>query len=96
MRSADLDIFLSDHPRAIVAELTSVRGSSPRNQGTFMLAVTSVGGQLAKISVKIPDSTAGIFQAMMLFFILASDIFVRYRVRIVRTQKVAPAMSAGE
>ena len=62
----------------------------------IMLAVTSVGGQLAKISVKIPDSTAGIFQAMMLFFILASDIFVRYRVRIVRTQKVAPAMSAGE
>ena len=37
MRSVDLDIFLSDHPRAIVAELTSVRGSSPRNQGTFMV-----------------------------------------------------------
>lgn len=61
-----------------------------------MLAVTYVGGQLAKISVHIPDATAGIFQAMMLFFILASDIFVRYRVRIVRTQRVAPAMSAGQ
>ena len=62
----------------------------------IVLAVTYVGGQLAKISVHIPDATAGIFQALMLFFILASDIFVRYRLRIVRTQKVAPTMSAGE
>jgi simple sugar transport system permease protein len=62
----------------------------------IVLADTYVGGQLAKTSVHIPDSTAGIFQAMMLFFILASDIFVRYRLRIVRTQKVAPAMAAGE
>jgi xanthine dehydrogenase accessory factor len=37
MRSADLDTFLSDHPTAIVAEMTSVRGSSPREQGAFML-----------------------------------------------------------
>jgi simple sugar transport system permease protein len=54
-----------------------------------VLAVTSVGGQLAKISVHIPDATAGIFQAMMLFFILASDIFVRYRVRLVRAPKAS-------
>jgi xanthine dehydrogenase accessory factor len=37
MRSADLDAFLSDHPRAIVAELGSVRGSAPREQGAFMV-----------------------------------------------------------
>ena len=49
-----------------------------------VLAVTSVGGQMAQSSVKIPNSTAGIFQAMMLFLILASDILVRYRIRILR------------
>lgn len=37
MRSSDLDAFLSDHPRAIVAELATVRGSSPREQGAFMV-----------------------------------------------------------
>jgi simple sugar transport system permease protein len=62
----------------------------------IVLAVTYVGGQVAQTTVHIPNSTAGIFQAMMLFFILASDIFVRYRVRIVRTQKVAPATVAAE
>lgn len=60
----------------------------------IVLAVTFVGGQLAKTTVHIPDSTAGIFQAMMLFFILASDIFVRYRLRIVRSPKAAAV--AGE
>ena len=49
----------------------------------IVLAVTYVGGQVAQTTVHIPNATAGIFQALMLFFILASDILVRYRVRIV-------------
>lgn len=57
----------------------------------IVLAVTYVGGQVAQTSVHIPNATAGIFQAMMLFFILASDILVRYRVRIIRAGKAAPA-----
>ena len=36
-RSADLAAFFANNPDAIVCELTSVRGSSPREQGTFML-----------------------------------------------------------
>jgi ABC-type uncharacterized transport system permease subunit len=54
-----------------------------------VLAVTYVGGQMAQSSVHIPNSTAGIFQAMMLFFILASDILVRYRVRVIPSKVVA-------
>ena len=50
----------------------------------IVLAVTYVGGQMAQTSVKIPSSTAGIFQAMMLFLILASDILVRYRIKLVK------------
>ena len=52
-----------------------------------VLAVTYVGGQMAQTSVHIPNSTAGIFQAMMLFFILASDILVRYRIRVIPSVK---------
>ena len=55
----------------------------------IVLAVTYVGGQMAQTSVHIPNSTAGIFQAMMLFFILASDILVRYRIRLIPSTKVA-------
>lgn len=57
----------------------------------IVLAVTYVGGQVAQTTVKIPNSTAGIFQAMMLFMILASDILVRYRIRLIRSAKSSPA-----
>ncbi len=60
----------------------------------IVLAVTYVGGQMAQTSVHIPNSTAGIFQAMMLFFILASDILVRYRVRVITATK-APIAKVG-
>ena len=40
MRSIDVRKFLASHSDVIVAELTSVRGSSPRNSGTFMLIGT--------------------------------------------------------
>ncbi|HZY67856.1 MAG TPA: xanthine dehydrogenase accessory protein XdhC [Devosia sp.] len=49
MRAADLSAFLANQARAIVAELQSVRGSSPREQGAFMLvapgaSVGTIGG----------------------------------------------------
>lgn len=37
MRSTDLASFTTIHPASIFAELTSVRGSSPREAGAFML-----------------------------------------------------------
>jgi ABC-type uncharacterized transport system permease subunit len=48
----------------------------------IVLAVSYVGGQVAQTTVHVPSATAGIFQAMMLFFILASDVLVRRRIRI--------------
>jgi simple sugar transport system permease protein len=58
-----------------------------------MLADTYVGGQVAQTVVHVPEATAGIFQATMLFFILASDILVGRRLRVIRD---APsAVTAG-
>jgi xanthine dehydrogenase accessory factor len=49
MRSAELERFIVSYPTAIVAELTAVRGSSPREKGAFMLIsadamVGTIGG----------------------------------------------------
>jgi general nucleoside transport system permease protein len=59
----------------------------------IILAVTYVGGQVAQTVVHVPEATAGIFQATMLFFILASDILVGRRIRIVRD---APRAATAE
>jgi simple sugar transport system permease protein len=47
----------------------------------FVLAVTFVGGEVAQQSLGLPKAATGIFQALMLFFLLAGDILVRYRLR---------------
>jgi ABC-type uncharacterized transport system permease subunit len=60
----------------------------------LILAVTYVGGQVAQTAVHVPEATAGIFQATMLFFILASDILVRYRVRLIRDAPSAAVAGA--
>lgn len=47
-----------------------------------ILAVTYVGGETAQASLGLPSAATGVFQAMMLFFLLAADILVGWRVRL--------------
>jgi simple sugar transport system permease protein len=46
---------------------------------------------VAQITIKLPFAAVGIFQAMMLFLLLASDILVRYRIRRVRPAEAVAA-----
>ncbi len=48
----------------------------------IILAVTYVGGESAQASLGLPSSATGVFQAMMLFFLLAADILVTHRLRL--------------
>ena len=56
----------------------------------IVLAITFVGGDVAQTTIGLPNAATGIFQAMLLFFLLAGDILVRYRIR-----RVVPQPSAG-
>jgi len=56
--------------------------------GAFVIALSVVGGEVAQTTIGLPNAASGIFQAMMLFFLLAGDILVRYRIRRVRPQNV--------
>ncbi len=46
-----------------------------------ILAISYVGGEIAQTTLGLPNAAAGLFQAMMLFFLLATDILVKYRLR---------------
>lgn len=50
-----------------------------------VLAVSYIGGENAQILLKLPRNVTGIFQGMLLFFLLASDTLIHYRVRIERS-----------
>jgi len=48
----------------------------------LLMALTYLGGDSAQITMNLPNAVTGVFQGMLLFFLLASDVLVRYRIRI--------------
>ena len=46
-----------------------------------MLALTFLGGEGAQISLGLSEQMARVFQGMLLFYVLACDTFILYRVR---------------
>lgn len=44
------------------------------------LAILYMGGDLAQIEMGIPIAVVGMFQGVLLFFLLACDFFIRYRI----------------
>jgi simple sugar transport system permease protein len=50
-----------------------------------LMAALSVGGDQITMTMGLPAAMAGVLQGAILFFVLAGDIFVRYRLRVVRT-----------
>jgi simple sugar transport system permease protein len=58
----------------------------------IVLAISFVGGEVAQITIRLPEAGVGILQALMLFLLLAGDLLVRYSLRLVATDaRKAPA-----
>jgi ABC-type uncharacterized transport system permease subunit len=48
----------------------------------LLLALSYLGGDAAQIDLGMPNAVAGIFQGILLFFLLACEILIPYRVRL--------------
>ena len=59
----------------------------------LFVALTFIGGEQAQISMKIPLDLTKVFQGILLFYVLACDSSILYRIRLIRTPKAlrAPA-----
>ena len=55
----------------------------------LILALSYLGGEAAQISLGISDKVGRVFQGMLLFFVLACDTLIHYRIRIVGSRKTA-------
>jgi simple sugar transport system permease protein len=60
----------------------------------IVLAITYVGGEIAQTTIGLPAAATGIFQGMLLFFLLAGDVLIRYRLKLVSTRPTAAGESA--
>lgn len=48
----------------------------------ILLALSYLGGESAQISLNLPLAVVGVFQGMLLFFLLACDVLIYYRLRL--------------
>jgi general nucleoside transport system permease protein len=51
----------------------------------LFLALTFIGGEEAQISMKIPLDLTKVFQGILLFYVLACDSLIIYRIRFIQT-----------
>ena len=47
----------------------------------LLMALTYIGGETAQISMSLPSAATAVFQGLFLFFLLACDVLVNYRLR---------------
>ncbi|MBP0483853.1 ABC transporter permease [Sagittula salina] len=53
----------------------------------LLMALTYIGGELAQLMLGLPAAAIQLFQGMLLFFLLAMDVFTNFRIRL--SQKAA-------
>jgi general nucleoside transport system permease protein len=62
---------------------------------SLLLALLYLGGESAQINLALPSAVTGLFQGTLLFFLLAADVFVNYRVRVARRTEPQPRPAAA-
>ena len=46
----------------------------------LVMALSYLGGESAQVQLNLPLAVTGVFQGMLLFFLLAADVLIGYRV----------------
>ena len=60
----------------------------------LFLALTFIGGEQAQISIKVPLDLTKVFQGILLFYVLACDSLILYRIRAVSSRRGAADATA--
>lgn len=55
----------------------------------LLLALSYLGGEAAQITLKLPVAVTGVFQGLLLFFLLASDVLIHYKLKFFNQEAVA-------
>ena len=51
---------------------------------SLLMSLLYLGGESAQINLAMPSAVTGLFQGTLLFFLLAADVFIHYRLRVAR------------
>ncbi|MCH6564619.1 MAG: ABC transporter permease, partial [Proteobacteria bacterium] len=51
---------------------------------SLLMALMYLGGESLQMNLNLPLAITGVFQGMLLFFLLGCDTLIRYRIRLMR------------
>ena len=57
---------------------------------SLLMSLLYLGGESAQIDLGLPSAVTGIFQGTLLFFLLAADVFINFRLKVVGARPPAP------
>lgn len=57
---------------------------------SLLMSLLYLGGESAQVNLALPSAVTGLFQGTLLFFLLAADVLVNYRLRVMRRLPAAP------
>src|SRR3984893_16709548 len=60
----------------------------------LFLALTFIGGEQAQISLKVPLDLTKVFQGILLFYVLACDSLILYKIRLISSSPQVPSGTA--
>ncbi|WP_316862425.1 ABC transporter permease [uncultured Cohaesibacter sp.] len=61
----------------------------------LLLALSYLGGEAAQVDLGVSEKTAKAFQGILLFYVLACDTLINYRIRVIWTKKNAQIKEAA-
>jgi simple sugar transport system permease protein len=56
------------------------------------MSLLYLGGESAQLNLALPSAVTGLFQGTLLFFLLAADVLIHFRLRVVRRPRAALAI----
>ena len=56
---------------------------------SLLMSLLYIGGETAQIQMALPAAVTGVFQGILLFYLLAADLFINFRLRWKRPRAVA-------
>jgi simple sugar transport system permease protein len=57
----------------------------------LLMSLLYLGGEAAQMQLSLPSAVTGLFQGLLLFYVLAADLFIGYRIRRAEPVVKAPA-----
>ncbi len=56
---------------------------------SLLMSLLYLGGEAAQMQLALPSSVTGLFQGTLLFFLLAADVFINFRLRVIHPPAIA-------